>query len=421
MASIHRYSDRSRAARGLTHGLTSLGVLSLVMACGGSTQELGRGKRTMSEAVLLDKDEPVAVVAAHRPPPGERKERQAFEGHVAVPVPDVKEEAGGKNPWEIEAEAESFADWQTYQHEHRYDCAGPRDTLEEPFYARSKGRRVVIEGSKAHMEPPSEGDLPTTVRVGIISAVKDIEEETLKNLDTFLAWFEAEQVDVIVVNGDVGYEGDHIEPALRHIGKAGWLTVAIAGNADPIGSFNLATKKLSTLYPNVVNGNFVRLVEIGQVSLIMLPGYHDPRFLLAGRGCQYYAEDVTSLDTIVADARATPVLVAHGPPRGKTASAPDYAFDAGNVGDPAMNGFMKRKGVNFGLFGHILESGGRAVDPSDERALDAGVWSERLWINAGAATSVGSDLHDGTSHAGMAAIVEFDGQRARYWTKMLRD
>jgi len=147
----------------------------------------------------------------------------------------------------------------------------------------------------------------------------------------------------------------------------------------------------------------------------VLPGYHDPMFVSPGDGCQYYREDLEDHAKLAAKAKGKPVLVAHGPPRGADEASLDFAFDAGNVGDTALNRFIEEQGVHVGLFGHILEAGGRAVDPITGRRLKTGRWSDQLWINAGCSTSLVTELHDGTKHAGMAAVVEVDGSRARYW------
>ena len=40
-------------------------------------------------------------------------------------------------------------------------------------------------------------------------------------------------------------------------------------------------------------------------------------------------------------------------------------------------------------------------------------WSPTLFVNTGGASSLLADLHDGTSHRGMAGILEVEGNRAQ--------
>jgi hypothetical protein len=187
------------------------------------------------------------------------------------------------------------------------------------------------------------------------------------------------------------------------------------GNADPVAGFNLALRKLSARYPNLMNGSFVRLLQIGSVALISLPGYYDPEFIPGGGGCQYYADDLKGIEELAKRAEGMSVLVSHGPPKGDHPNDIDFAFDAGNVGDARMNKTLQTARIRVGLFGHILEAGGRVVRGKGGTAVATGRWSNRLWVNAGSSSSVEQELHDGDSHHGMAAILEIDGpgKRAR--------
>ncbi|MGB0591672.1 MAG: metallophosphoesterase [Myxococcota bacterium] len=309
---------------------------------------------------------------------------------------------------------EVYSSWPDYQLEHRYDCAGRLDTLEPPFefsVGKDAGR---IFGHRMEVTL-GRSDTPKSIRIGVLSGPKDTSEATQENLEFFLDWFGKQRVDVVVVNGDVGYTPEEFEETMTLLGKSGYITVVSAGNADMNVPFNRAARDVSAVYPNLVNGNLVRLVDVGPVSLLVLPGYHDAMFVSPGDGCQYYREDLDDHATLAKRGKGKPVLVAHGPPRGMNEDALDFAFDAGNVGDTALNRFIDEQGVHLGIFGHILEAGGRAVNPATGRAARAGKWSKELWINAGCSTSLVTQLHDGTKHGGMAAVVETDGVRARYW------
>jgi Icc-related predicted phosphoesterase len=329
---------------------------------------------------------------------------------AVAPTPD----AGVPAPPLASDGPEVYATWPAYQLEHRYDCAGRLDTLEPPFDFTAGKNSGRIFGHRMEVKL-GRSARPKSIRIGVLSGPKDTSEKTQANLDFFLGWFGKQRVDIVVVNGDVGYTPEEFEETMTRLGKSGFITVVSAGNADMNVPFNRAARDVSAVHPNLVNGNLVRLVDIGPVSLLVLPGYHDAMFVSPGDGCQYYREDLDDHAALAKRGKGEPVLIAHGPPRGVNEDSLDYAFDAGNVGDTALNRFIEEQGVHLGIFGHILEAGGRAVDPATERALRPGKWSKQLWINAGCATSLVTQLHDGTKHAGMAAVVETDGKRARYW------
>ena len=309
--------------------------------------------------------------------------------------------------------AETFDSWDTYQHEHRDQCVGDFDTLRLPDRLTFSGGNAAVEGYRMRVEL-TEDLGPTGLRLGLLGAPKDALPATHKNLERFLEWFRAEGVHVIIVNGDIGYSEEDLEPTFELLARSGLLVIVHAGNADPVGEFNRAARKVSARSPNLINGNFVRLVEIGSASLVLLPGYHDARYISSGAGCQYYGTDVAGLARLVGEAAGTPIIVAHGPPRGEGAHAIDNAWDAGNVGDEQLTKFLAAHKVRFGLFGHILEAGARGVDPRTGVALTTDTWSDAAWLNAGSSTSLAVDLHHGTEHKGMAGVVEFDRARMRY-------
>ena len=323
---------------------------------------------------------------------------------------DAKPEETTMSPQEVveavRGQVSGEASWAAYQTEQRFECVGAMSTLEAPYVFRAGDANVTLDGWQGQVE--RQGDAKRVVRLGVLSAIKDKYPDTLMNLTQFLQWFESEGVDVIVLNGDVSYESDDIAVILEHVARTPRPIWVIPGNADPVSGFNLALRQLSARYPHLISGSFVRLLQVGDVALVSLPGYYDPRFIAGGGGCQYYGDDVDQLADIVKRSKGTPVLVSHGPPRGTHPNDLDYAFDAGNVGDKRLNQLMKAASIRLGIFGHILEAGGRALRGVNGRTVATGKWSSRLWVNAGSVSSVEQDLHDAESHQGMAAIVEVD-------------
>jgi Icc-related predicted phosphoesterase len=305
------------------------------------------------------------------------------------------------------------ATWTAYQWENRFECVGPRDRLRTPRRFEIQGRAVEHTGYRLEMlgaKPP--------IRIGILSAIKDATPDTLRNLEQFLAWFKTEGVVLVVVNGDTGYEAADLETSLEAVASGGIATLALVGNADPARDFNRITKAVGERHPNLWNGNLIRLVVVGAVSIATLPGYHDPNYVAQG-GCQYYQEDLEGLRVILQEAPGTRIVTAHGPPRGKGDRAIDLARQAGNVGDPQLLDLIRAERVQVGLFGHILEAGGRAVGEDGASPVGEGDWASHLYVNAGSASGLPTDLHGGKSSRGMAMIIEVREARTRYSVKRI--
>ncbi|MEO1175453.1 MAG: hypothetical protein AAFX94_25880, partial [Myxococcota bacterium] len=81
------------------------------------------------------------------------------------------------------------------------------------------------------------------------------------------------------------------------------------------------------------------------------------------------------------------VLVSHGPPRGDGNKSIDVISDRTNVGDEAMRSFINGADIKYGIFGHILESGGRAVGGDIITLSDSD--EATAWAESAAALLVG--------------------------------
>jgi Icc-related predicted phosphoesterase len=153
--------------------------------------------------------------------------------------------------------------------------------------------------------------------------------------------------------------------------------------------------------------------------LVGLPGYFNRTFIHASGGCHYQDKDVDALASVVDGATAPAVLVSHGPPRGQGKDALDHAVEAGNVGNEKLTSFLKAKNVKFGIFGHILEAGGRGIDGGSGKFVPPGEWSKSLHINVGSASGTPWQMNDGTVSTGIAMIFEVSGDKARYQVRKL--
>jgi len=149
----------------------------------------------------------------------------------------------------------------------------------------------------------------------------------------------------------------------------------------------------------------VRRVEGDGFTLVSLPGYYDSRYIHESAGCRYKPEDAQELTRIARGAASPVVLVTHGPPRQEGRAALDVTEDGHNVGDPDLTSAIAEARINFGVFGHILEAGGRATDLEGKKPVKPGLAVSALYLNPGPAFADPWGLNSGGVSHGMAAIL----------------
>lgn len=307
------------------------------------------------------------------------------------------------------------ATWAKAQERYASTCPVPFFALGTPDTVNIGAQTFVRSGSVMTLQGPRA----TSLKIGVLGALKDAEPETRENLQRAMAAFRKAGVSVVVANGDLtSNETAVIVPVVQMLGEEVDLPVfAHSGNYEWTSAFSAAFADGAAKWPQLINANLVRDLDLGGVHLLSLPGYFNRHFLQSG-ACHYSEESIAEL---TAHARAlaakgdTVVLSSHGPPLGSTAGALDVTSDGPNVGDPQINALLNDADIRFGLFSHILEAGGRAVDDvaaTHPVKLPMKARAPRLYINAGAASSFGWGMLDGKTARGMAAIVAIDAQSA---------
>ncbi len=251
----------------------------------------------------------------------------------------------------------------------------------------------------------------------VIGALADVEEatpENLENLRRALAWFQRSEARLIVALGDLGDDAATIAKVLRATASAGVPVLALPGNQEGRGAWRAAMVELADV-PEIVDLTAVRLVELGDVAFVSLPGYHDPRYVHAGDACVYSTEDVEGLEEIFGASKAAHrVILAHGPPQQAGRTGLDYTLEHVNVGDVRLDQALKRAQVPFGLFANIREAGGRATDARGLAVVPAGARSPSLYVNVGAIDAVRWEMNEGPESTGMASIVSLSGGQAYF-------
>jgi Icc-related predicted phosphoesterase len=247
-----------------------------------------------------------------------------------------------------------------------------------------------------------------------VNAIKDLDEPTTANLDSYLAKFKEADVDGIIIGGDTAYDEDAIEAIVEHLASAGVPVYAIIGNAESTGSWNHALQAAYEKMKNILNLNLIRSVSAEGFDLVSLPGYFDRKYAAHIAPCLYTPDDAGKLSKLVVGLNGPTFLICHGPPKQSGKLAIDYSSSGTNVGDPDLVEAITAAKIPFGIFGHIVEAGGRATDLTGKKEVKPGTLVDSFYLNPGSANSVVWGLNGGGETYGMAAIVTVQGKKAKY-------
>ena len=330
--------------------------------------------------------------------------RGLFIGLVVVLISGHPVEAAGK-PFPV------IDSWENFYRANREECWPPFVRLRKPIVHRVGKTIHRLEGTRLVQK---KGGSRTTVRIGVLSAPKDSSLLTVGNIEHFVKEFRNQDVDWIIINGDVGYTSSNIQKVLEPVVKVGIPVLLTMGNGETITDFNDAVAPLMEKYPHVYNMNFTRFVDTPTITFISVPGYYDRRYIYSEDGCYYGPKSLKRLEEIFRRRKGRDiVLVSHGPPKGMGEDAIDQIYTSESVGDPALSSLMRKYGVRFGIFGHILEAGGRAVNLK-QSSIEGEQWSSSLLVNAGSVSAIPWRLLDGTLSYGMAMLVTIEKGKIKY-------
>jgi hypothetical protein len=281
-----------------------------------------------------------------------------------------------------------------------------------PTQITLNGNPASLKGSR--LTVPMDPQKP--VVVGVLANLDEASPENLKAIADYLAFFKSKNVTAIVVDGDSGDSAEAIAGVLRPLAKSGLPVLVNIGNREKKGDFVAALATVSKESPNVFSLSRVREVDLGQVILLSLPGYHDARYLIGGKeGCLYHTGDLDSLKLAASQSKGTVVLVSHGPPLGAGPGAIDRVQSPpGNVGDPNLNQLLKDGHIQFGIFANIIEAGGMATTLNGESKIPPDTYAPVLYLNAGAGDTTPWSMNDGTQGRGMAEALAFQDGKASY-------
>ncbi|MFZ5443111.1 MAG: metallophosphoesterase family protein [Myxococcota bacterium] len=295
------------------------------------------------------------------------------------------------------------------------ECAAPIDP--GPVTELKFGERAAKQtGARLAF---ADKDADGTLTFGVLGPVNEDSGLNMLALKKYLKFFQDEKADAIVVTGDVGEVASGIARVLEELASTKLPVFVVIGNRECRAEFTDGLNAAKAKAPNIVNLNEVRVVEFPELTLVSLPGYHDPAYINCKTGCQYLKSTVAEVVRVAKEAKTPVALIAHGPPHGNGNQALDFAGAGGNVGDEAITKAIADANISFGLFSNIKEAGGRATkDAAGTQLAKEGEASKTLFLNPGPADTMGWDMNDSTKSVGMAAVFSLkDGQGT--W-KMLR-
>ena len=306
--------------------------------------------------------------------------------------------------------------YENYQIESETTCVGPADkAFDATDTWTSGGFTFSVAGARASVHAAEK---PAAGRLGVLAAVKDFSPETQANLRSFLGAFRKAGVSAIVVDGDSASGVDDQDSTLAELfgflGAEGLPVYGIIGNSESRSAFNRALLTAFRAHPNVLNLDLVRRIEGDGFTLVSLPGYFDKRYIHESAGCRYKPEDTQELLRLAKGAPSPVVLISHGPPLQEGRTALDVTEDGHNVGDPELAAAIAEARIHFGIFGHILEAGGRATDLAGRKTIKAGVPAPALYLNPGPAFADPWNLNNGGVSHGMAAILTIKNGKAEW-------
>jgi Icc-related predicted phosphoesterase len=253
---------------------------------------------------------------------------------------------------------------------------------------------------------------------GVLGPVNEDSGLNMLALKKYAKFFQDEKADAIIVTGDVGEVASGISRVLEELGGTKLPVFVIIGNRECRADYTDGVAAAKAKAPNIVNLNEVRVVEFPELTLVSLPGHHDPNYINCKTGCQYLKSTVAEVVRAAKEAKTPVALVAHGPPHGNGNQALDFAGGS-NVGDEAITKAIADANIAFGVFSNIKEAGGRATKNAEgTELLKEGEANKSLFLNPGPADTMGWDMNDSTKSVGMAAVFTFKDGQGSY--KLLR-
>src|SRR5882672_10106286 len=216
--------------------------------------------------------------------------------------------------------------------------------------------------------------------------------------------------DVLIAAGDLGDNPDEQETLLGAVAESGLPVIAVAGNREVRSDLDAAEAELRKKGARIIDLSRTRIVDLGDATVVGLPGAFERRQLHAEGACIYAQREIDAVAAVLDRLPRPTLLVAAVPPRGQDARALDVS-EGQNVGDPRLSPLLQK--AQFAIFGQVWESGGRAIDGRGA-PVPPTTDSPQLYLNPGAADRTPWPMADGSTVPGQAALLTVHGRNAAW-------
>jgi len=248
------------------------------------------------------------------------------------------------------------------------------------------------------------------LRIGALAGLKDADEDNVAWIRKLVAELKSRGAEVLIAAGDLGDNPDEQETLLGAVAESGLPVIAVAGNREVRSELDAAEGALRKKGARIIDLSHTRIVDLGDATVVGLPGAFERRQLHAEGACMYAQREIDAVATVLDRLPRPTLLVAAVPPRGQDARALDVS-EGQNVGDPRLSPLLQK--AQFAIFGQVWESGGRAIDGRGA-PVPPKTDSPRLYLNPGAADRTPWPMADGSTVSGQAALLTVHGRNATW-------
>ena len=248
------------------------------------------------------------------------------------------------------------------------------------------------------------------LRIGALAGLKDADEDNVAWIRKLVAELKSRGAEVLIAAGDLGDNPNEQETLLGAVAESGLPVIAVAGNREVRSELDAAEGELRKKGARIIDLSHTRIVDLGDATVVGLPGAFERRQLHAEGACMYAQREIDAVATVLDRLPRPTLLVAAVPPRGEDARALDVS-NGQNVGDPRLSPLLQK--AQFAIFGQVWESGGRAIDGRGA-PVPPKTDSPRLYLNPGAADRTPWPMADGSTVSGQAALLTVHGRNATW-------
>jgi len=188
----------------------------------------------------------------------------------------------------------------------------------------------------------------TGVRFGLISDIQSSDVDVDKIAEDFSS------VDAVIIAGDLCEskdDRDDYEEIVSVLDAFEEFTVfVIPGNHETKEDYYNAVNKFDNVIDLSVEGNYT----FEGINIIGVPGYYLEEYVVED-GFLFNEEEIFDFSEYVSD--GVDLIVSHGPPYGVLDEV-----NGMNVGSNVLREFIDSNDVEYVVFGHIHEDGGKMVE-----------------------------------------------------------